>query len=1083
MDFWELLELKPTRDTTAIRRAYAQKARDYHPEEDPEGFLKLREAYQAALDYAQGREAPQPPAAERDGMDNQDEAQDEAQPEEAEEAATWVLQEESTEEVPNPYENSEAIRRFVELYTGKQRKNPQLWMDYFTSDTFLDVAWERPFTALLLDKITQVERDCPPGREFMLWLSVAYQFSLEEEMWLNRKELRIEKGERRLHFAPGAEFEGMEFISRIAAKGPVPKKLTGNAFAILQSFRDYRHLVGLADAGRWDQQVLDAYREILDRYSQSYIRERCEQRVTPDCERHPAGLRVFLHFFQRDDLPQAVYRDAWRRLDLKSAIMGRAKALYGPLRERVLSQVPGILDEAPENFLQLNRNLDAYLKHIKNTPEEEEAASAAFFDSPEMQKALPSPRFVEKQLLPYSPWRREGMGEGLVRRILAFYREHPDIPRAGEAIEGLEGDLRRLITKRQGREDAQAEAFPDSAMPSLAYRPFFRHWLNTGFYTARDPESGAELTEYLEKFLPYQKTWSRRFAEKPVTVGTGTVAVVFYALHMEFRVDGESVYRPCLPWERTASIKNGDWFFFLLPITVAARSAYGDVFPVVFDRLSSTAVSEEDRGVIARCLANQVCRLPLEEYTGQPVPPEKALPLELCAEGAGRLHICVWREDGGPVTLCQQTGSGRSVQREYHPEQGERAMDAARRLLAEAVSPTRYDLSQLRELPWHIYSTPNGGEEEHWMHPDLQEQPMLSEEEREKLCEILSKDVEAANLPPEIVTAILEKTLSQTGQTLPLPPVTEEAVSSLLVRFRRDELERLEMDWVEGELVLRRDGGKYACLYFENHASVYNYGDYWYSLLSDSEMYRTVDGDDIAYIPFGMGKLPEYSLFDSAAELMENIGPVLSQMGRRERVDDRGGRMWACNVSLHNSRQKLLMAQQKMGGIPPLRGRNHLLVKFAPSRHPVQMEREDLQGKRTLEVFPGGSYGNAAAVLAMFISGKLSRLRLTWAFQRAEGELYYRHMVLLRDKDHFMLLWLQDDKRRADAYTSDPPVSFLGHLASASLVHRDLLRIRNCVDLLLDDIDNTDPVVDRPGEFVRLSLPYAEIRAKLVREE
>ncbi len=996
--------------------------------------MELREAYQAALDWAEGRDVPP------------EEALAEEEPTGGEES--WQLQEEGPENLPNPYEDSEAIRRFVDLYTGKQRKDPKLWMDYFTSDAFLDVGWDSQFTALLLEKITEAEDACPPNREFMLWLSIAYQFSLGEEVELNREELRVERRERRLNFAPGAEFDGMESIFRIAAMGPIPKKPKGNEFAILQSFRDYRHLVRLADAGRWDQEALDAYREVLNRYTQSYIRERCEQRVTPDCERHPAGLRVFLHFFRRDDLPEAVYRDAWRRLDLKSAIMGRAKALYGPLRERVLAQVPGILGEAPENFLQLNRNLDAYLKRIKKTPAEEEEASAAFFASPEMQKALPSPRFVEKQLLPYSPWRREGMGEGLVRRILEFYREHPDIPRAGEAVKGLESDLRSLTVKRWSREDAGAEVFASYEQLTLQYRPFFRHWLNTGFYTASDPETGTTLQEYLENCFPYQKMWSRRFGTSGRTAAAsmGRVVVDFYPLHMEFQVNGKPVYRPCLSWEETAAW-SGDWFFYMLPLTAAPYSFFRDAANEIFFRLAETAAPENDRALIAQCLAGYVCCLPLDEDTGEPVPPEKALPLEICAEGGGRLHVCAWREDGGPVTLYQQTPSGRRVQREYHPEPGESPMDAARRLLAEAVSPTRYDLSRLRELPWNIYFTPNGGSELHLIRPDLLEE---GEEERMPLTTKMT--------------------------TL----VTEEALSSLLVRFRRDELERLELEWAQGRLVLRRDGGKYACLYFENRFG--GSSDYWYSLLSDSEMYRTADSSDIVYVPFGMGKLPEYSIFESAAELMEDMGEVLAQMGRGK-LEDRGGRMWACAVSLHDSRQKLLMAQQKMGGVSPVRGRNHLLVKFIPSRYPAQMESEDLQGARTVEILKGGSYGNAAAGLTGFMAEKLARLRLTWDFQTPEGETYHRHLVLLRDNGRFMLLWLQDDKQRADAYTSDDPLPFLGHLAPACLVHKDLMRIRNCVDLLLDDIDRTEPVVDRPGEFVRLSLPYEEIRAELVKEE
>ena len=47
---WNVLGLEPTQDVSAIKRAYAQKTRVCHPEDDPEGFLKLRKAYQAALD-------------------------------------------------------------------------------------------------------------------------------------------------------------------------------------------------------------------------------------------------------------------------------------------------------------------------------------------------------------------------------------------------------------------------------------------------------------------------------------------------------------------------------------------------------------------------------------------------------------------------------------------------------------------------------------------------------------------------------------------------------------------------------------------------------------------------------------------------------------------------------------------------------------------------------------------------------------------------------------------------------------------------------------------------------------------------
>lgn len=57
MNLWGILGIGPTGEISQIKKAYAKQLKVHHPEDDPEGFQLLREAYDSALKYAKYKQS------------------------------------------------------------------------------------------------------------------------------------------------------------------------------------------------------------------------------------------------------------------------------------------------------------------------------------------------------------------------------------------------------------------------------------------------------------------------------------------------------------------------------------------------------------------------------------------------------------------------------------------------------------------------------------------------------------------------------------------------------------------------------------------------------------------------------------------------------------------------------------------------------------------------------------------------------------------------------------------------------------------------------------------------------------------
>ena len=129
MNIWETLGIEPTTDVKLIRRRYAELVRLYHPEDQPEIYQEIVEAYQKALTYARSRNT-RPENSLRKASDSQEAAELE---EEANEKPNSSLNFENlTEETKT--ENEESERSSLEFSDYQQSTDKT--SDSFNFETF-----------------------------------------------------------------------------------------------------------------------------------------------------------------------------------------------------------------------------------------------------------------------------------------------------------------------------------------------------------------------------------------------------------------------------------------------------------------------------------------------------------------------------------------------------------------------------------------------------------------------------------------------------------------------------------------------------------------------------------------------------------------------------------------------------------------------------------------------------------------------------------------------------------------------------------------------------------------------------------
>lgn len=594
-DIWSILGIPPTQDQEEIKRAYAEQSKLCHPEENPQAFMELRDAYRAALDAARNgkTEASQAaqiqPAQQAEGIENLEDA----------------LAEESSQEVQftfsprtsgaeNPFWESPAFQQFVKLYRKENRKNWKLWMEYFVSPEFLLVRREEEFWGLVLDHVKSKEEEGKPGAAFVSGVYISCHI----------REIPTTAKERHFTYQGGPCPEILASLLRIL---PSCGRMSAEEDALYRAFGTYDTLWSMAQTGIWDDESFRKLRKSLSVYHVTNIAERISGRPvsapTEELNQHPLSLRLIADFLARAELPEEAYRIAWETLDLKSALFGRAAVLHGPLRKICLEHCPQLEHQERERFMEVR---SAYMKLTK-----EPAALDAFFAREDVQRALLNRDFIEGEVMHF--WVNSARNSPLMfQRLQTFYEAHPEAPFSQKLQEGCVQALQEFEKNQRDSQDAQ-----DTSLEiSLCHRPFLRYWFSVAF-----PRFGA-LAALTKELLPASPTWIAALFEdhyleegqavEPILVEFDevTIQIQLHQFYLSYQINDQAILFPGISIDELWEL--GEVGLWLLPLAEVRSGEKEAVRAGVAALLQESALPEEDVPAVTNALVDGLYQWNLE---------------------------------------------------------------------------------------------------------------------------------------------------------------------------------------------------------------------------------------------------------------------------------------------------------------------------------------------------------------------------------------------------------------------------------------------------------------------------------------
>lgn len=623
-DIWSILQIEPTDSKREIRRAYAAQARKYHPEEQPEEFAGLQEAYQLALKYTEqssvgGCEEQFPTAFVM--MEEASEVQEDVVPKESSKSLLAEL-ESGYEAEQKRRQNEGALKALITLFEDpKAAKGNKAWAEFFQSDLFLQEYFSEEFAEALdyyLEHQTIYAGEGLPQGFLVEWAITYAMIAERDGCMYSAGDIPMRKVVAK-YWNVQDEFWRLQRGVRMLVRPENQVKI--------RAFSDYTALRMLQKQGDLTLENEYGWREMVWHGKPNHLYE--VSKVTGKNATSIILLQLFKYWISMEEAPLLLAEKMYQEYNLKGNEKSSYYSVYKELKEAILQRFPDIESEDVQDAIK-----EWTGRLIALTASFASRVDLQFEPETENEKAEMEKLFAEEVWKQY--WNLPFMMEQLVWK-LKFHNMPLTIAQhlyeTYSLPEGIDNYYRMELREH-------------SMMAIVNYRKhtdkkgamFWEYFFQRGFgvcsievATTQEEIQAGELKRCIKDdrlYLPaYMKSMYRIVKERQkdflgyrVDIGEidkpqcyefalpdGDVIKAEYYLHfVAYYRNGQRIYKPYLTYDALEAyekvVTKTEEFFFLLALTILSEADREAARKLILKWLPQTMLVESTFSVIADCI-------------------------------------------------------------------------------------------------------------------------------------------------------------------------------------------------------------------------------------------------------------------------------------------------------------------------------------------------------------------------------------------------------------------------------------------------------------------------------------------------